>query len=124
MVLKALFIDSQLWPIQGIDERANAELAGILCDYAHERWAAHREVTPELWRCVGPYAQGTMLEDLQYVLEDNNELQQKAALLALLACPTTDHKELATRHPNWCKEIESGVLNWDFIGQQYALTEQ
>lgn len=124
MVLKALFIDSQLWPIQGIDERSNAELASILCDYAHERWAAHREVTPELWRCVGPYARGSMLADLETVLEDDNELQQKAALLALLSCPNVDHKTLKSNHPKWCKEIDDGVLNWDFVGQQFGLTEQ
>lgn len=40
MVLKALFVGSTLAPIQGLDRRANAELAIILVDYAHERWAA------------------------------------------------------------------------------------
>ena len=124
MVLKALFIDSQLWPIQGIDERSNPELASILCDYAHERWAAHREVTPELWRCVGPYAEGSMLDDLQYVLQDSNELQQKAALLALLSCPNANHDTLKATYPTWCNEIETGSLNWDSIGRQFGLTKQ
>ena len=124
MVLKALFIDSQLWPILGIDERSNPELARILCDYAHERWAAHREVTPELWRCVGPYAEGSMLDDLQYVLQDSNELQQQAALLALLSCPNANHNTLQAAYPMWCKDIESGALNWDSIGRRFGLTKQ
>ena len=55
MVLKALFIGARLNPIYGIDKRANLELANILQDYAHERWAAGREVSPELWRCIGPF---------------------------------------------------------------------
>jgi len=55
MVLKALFVDSQLAPIIGLDVRANEELARILVDYAHERWAAGRVVTPELWRPVRPF---------------------------------------------------------------------
>ena len=42
MVLKALFVDSTLHPMQGLEERANPELAKMLCDYAHERWAAGR----------------------------------------------------------------------------------
>ena len=56
MVLKALFIGSTLAPIQGLDRRANPTLARMLCDYARERRAADRPVSPELWRCVGPFA--------------------------------------------------------------------
>lgn len=56
MILKALFVDSDLGPITGLDERANPELARILVDYANERWAAGRPVTPELWRPVRPFA--------------------------------------------------------------------
>ena len=46
MVLKALFNGAALAPIQGLDERANPELAAMLRDYAHERWAADRAVSP------------------------------------------------------------------------------
>ena len=56
MVLKALFVGSELGPIAGLDDRANPELARILIDYARERWAAGRPVTPELWRPVMPFA--------------------------------------------------------------------
>lgn len=55
MVLKALFIGSRLAPIVGLDERANPELARTLLDYAHERRAAGRTVSSELWRCVDPF---------------------------------------------------------------------
>lgn len=56
MVLKALFVGSELAPIIGLDERANPELARILLDYAEERIAAGRPVTEELWRRVRPFA--------------------------------------------------------------------
>ena len=56
MVLKALFVGSELGPITGLDERGNPELARILIDYARERWAAGRPVTRELWRPVLPFA--------------------------------------------------------------------
>ena len=70
MILKALFVDSTLHPIVGLDDRANPELARILRDYAHERWAASRPVTPELWRCVGPIADDDdALADLKRALE-------------------------------------------------------
>ncbi|MEL7210408.1 MAG: EboA domain-containing protein, partial [Actinomycetota bacterium] len=53
MVLKAIFVDSPLDPIQALDARANGRLTVMLCRYAGERWAASRVITPELWRCVG-----------------------------------------------------------------------
>ena len=56
MILKALFVGSELAPILGLDARANPELARILLDYAAERGAAGREITPELWRPVVPFA--------------------------------------------------------------------
>ena len=56
MVVKALFIGSTLYPIQGLERRWNPDLTRMLCDYAHERWAAGRSVSYELWRGVGPHA--------------------------------------------------------------------
>jgi hypothetical protein len=85
MVLKALFIGAELAPIQGLDERANPELARILCDFAHERWAAGRPVPAELWRCVGPFAEGEAVEDLSRVLKSENAEERRAAAAALAA---------------------------------------
>jgi len=81
MVLKALFIDSTLAPIQGLDERANDELAGMLCHYAHERWAAARPVSPELWRCVGPFARAERFDDLLQALETSETTATTDAVL-------------------------------------------
>jgi hypothetical protein len=85
MVLKALFIGAALEPIQGLDERANPELARILRDFAHERWAAGRPVPAELWRCVGPFAEGPALDDLSRVLKSDNAEERRAAAAALAA---------------------------------------
>ncbi|MFZ6874728.1 EboA domain-containing protein [Undibacterium sp. Di27W] len=54
MLVKCFFLDSPLWPVQGLEQRNNPALANILIDLAHERWAAGRAVSPELWRCVTP----------------------------------------------------------------------
>jgi hypothetical protein len=97
MVLKALFVGSALSPIQGLAERANAELAEVLLDYAHERWAAGRPVSPELWLCVGPFAQGRALEDLERVLATGSPEEREAAAEALQASPAEAAKAILAR---------------------------
>jgi hypothetical protein len=117
MVLKALFVGSTLHPIQGLDERANPPLARMLCDYAHERWAAGRPVSPELWRCVGPHADAEALGDLQRVLATGNATERKAAALALAACPDPRASALLGQAPDLAGAVARGTLTWDNLGQ-------
>jgi hypothetical protein len=94
LVLKSLFIGVPLDPIVGLDKRANAKLASILVDFAKERWAAKRPVSPELWRCVGPFADDAGLAALEKVLTTGSELERSAATLALGSCPLEQAKQL------------------------------
>jgi len=87
LVLKCLFVGVPLDPVVGLDARANSKLARMLVDFAHERWAAKRPVSPELWRCVGPFADETVLDDLHRVLSTGSAVERQAAALALRSCP-------------------------------------
>ncbi len=119
MVLKALFIGSRLHPIQGLDQRANAELAAMLRNYAHERWAAGRPVTPELWRCVGPFADQGALADLERALGGADApLERRGAALALAACPLPEAKTLVAKAPDLAAMIEQGRLSWDSLAKE------
>ncbi|MEM7025155.1 MAG: EboA domain-containing protein [Pseudomonadota bacterium] len=118
MVLKALFVGSTLHPIQGLDERANPPLARMLSDYAHERWAAGRPVSPELWRCVGPYADDESLADLQRVLATGDTTERQAAALALSAGTTAKARELIAAAPDLAASIDAGTLSWQSLSQQ------
>ena len=112
MVLKALFIGSPLAPIQGLDARANPELARIMCDFAHERWAAGRPVPFEIWRCVGPFAEGQALDDLARVLGGSESVERRAAALALSASPDRRAAQLLQAAPGLAGEIAGRRLTW------------
>ena len=113
MVLKALFVGSSLHEVVGLDERANPTLSTMLVDYAHERWAAARTVSPELWRCVGPFADEAALEDLQRVLETGTLSERQAAALALSVSPSERAHEILTAHHELANAIESKRLSWE-----------
>ncbi len=115
MVLKALFIECRLAPIQGLDERANEELAGILLDFAHERWAAGRGVPFEIWRCVGPFARGEALHDLARVLAEGSPVERSAAALALSASPDPEAAGVLRQAPSLAGEIANGRLAWSAL---------
>ena len=114
MVLKALFVGARLAPIVGLDARANRGLAVILHDYAHERWAAGRPVTPELWRPCGPFASGdAAIADLKRALT-GNEAERCAAALALNASPSEQAKDAIPT--DLSARIADGTLTWDTLG--------
>lgn len=119
MLLKALFVESKLSPILGLDERANPELARIMREYAHERWAADRQVSPELWRCVGPFAvEDDAISDLNRALKTGG-LDTKAALLALSSSPAAKAKTLFGSHPQ-SELVLDGKISWNTIAKELA----
>jgi hypothetical protein len=83
MVLKTFTMQSPLWPVQGIDKRANPMLADSLLDLAQAEWAAGRPTSPELWRCVGPHANQRGLAMLLRVIETGTEPERIGACLSL-----------------------------------------
>ncbi len=92
MVVKAFFMGSTLWPIQGLDERANPRLARMLVGLAQERWAAQRPVSGELWRCVVPHADSECIAALTHGWSAGNDKERLAIAFALrrLPLPTAD----------------------------------
>lgn len=115
MVLKALFVDSRLSEIQGLDTRANAKLAQMLSDYAHERWAAGRTVNPQLWRPIGFFAEGDLVADLERVLSQGEPVEQQAAALACASAPTSEAQALLDRVPVMKQQVAAGQLTWSDV---------
>ena len=115
MVLKALFVGSALDPIVGLDRRANAALARMLGDYAHERWAARRPVNPELWRCIGPFATGRLLTDLARVLDEGSAPERAAAVLALRTAADPEAARLLDRHGALRDAVARHGIDWTTV---------
>jgi hypothetical protein len=82
LVMKAIFTEKPIEQIISLDERANQNLANILSDYAHERWAAHRAVHPLLWRCVGTFVNERIFPDIKRIAYSEHETEREAAVLA------------------------------------------
>lgn len=117
LVLKCLFIGVPLDPIVGLDQRANAKLAQMLTDFAHERQAAKRPVSPELWRCVGPFASDGMLNELQQVLTTGSEVERQAAALALQASRRLEAQALLA-----ASNVKQECVSWADISVRMSST--
>lgn len=119
MVVKALFIGSTLHPIEGMERRWNADLTRMLCDYAHERWAAGRKVSYELWRGVGRYADGAAIDDLARVLDSGAPVERQAAALALGESPHRDAAGILGRDPALAAAVRGGQISWDALAAKH-----
>jgi hypothetical protein len=115
MVLKALFVGTRLDLIAGLDGRANPALAAMLCDYAHERWAASRAVSPELWRCVGPFAAGPVVQDFRRLFERGSAIERQAAALALVRAGDAEAQRLLDAQGDLAAAARAGQLRWDIL---------
>lgn len=118
IVLKALFVGSPLYRIQGVDERANETLAKILVEYAHERWSAGRAVSPELWRPVGPFITELYEDEIKKVLNHPRIFQKQAAVLALKSSDYPGKEMLLEEYGS----LIDGGVSWDDIGREFEKT--
>jgi hypothetical protein len=119
LVLKSIFMQRPLYRIQKLDERRNPALAEIASDFAHERWAAGRNVMPELWRLVAPFINEKFVADLKKILASKEQLEVEAGLLALFGCNSEVAKQLLQGHNEEVMAIEYGEITWEKIGRDF-----
>jgi len=115
MVVKALFIGSRLAPIQGLDARRNADLARMLIDYADERQVAGRFISPELWRCVAPFAGSLEVTRLGRILAEGSDIEARASALALADCPLPEARAALATRPDLEAGIGRAAIRWDTL---------
>ena len=112
LYLKAAFMQRPLNKIEKIDERANAPLARIISDYAHERWAASRTVDPYIWRPVGRFINSELEGDMKRLLESTDRKEQIAAALSIRDADSPSAEKLLTPYPELSEALENNRLSW------------
>ncbi|MCF2444486.1 EboA domain-containing protein [Dyadobacter sp. CY345] len=112
LVLKTIFNDKPVHFITGLEERENENLALILSDFAHERWAAGRSVAPNVWRLVSKFMNEPLLSDMKYLFASGQPENQEAAALACADSEYAPAKALLSTYPEFEKSINEGVLTW------------
>jgi hypothetical protein len=112
MIVKALFIGSALWPVQGLDERANPRLARMLVGLAQERWAAGRPVSRELWRCVVPHADSEGVAAIAHGWDAGNYRERLAIALALRQAPHIHADFPMDEIANLQARLDSEKIDW------------
>jgi hypothetical protein len=115
LVLKAFFMERPVNEIIGLDERTNHELADILVDYAHERWAAGRPVDPLLWRPVAPFIDEKIFPDIQKLFQSNEDKETKAAVLACSQSNYEPAKKMVNDYEGLTSQIKKRQLTWESL---------
>jgi hypothetical protein len=117
MYLKAAFMQRDLSLIMDVDRRANNDLARIISDYAHERWAASRSIDPMFWRPVTHFLEGILLEDMARLLASDDLLERRAGALCCHYAGTSAAKALLQGHEALVQAIADKKLTWNTLKQ-------
>ena len=117
MYLKAAFMQRNLGKIQSVKERGNKDLSRIISDYAHERWAASRDVDPQFWQPVGPFLDGVLIEDVKRLLNSDHKAEQRAGALLVSESGKTELRDLLSAHPQLQKMVENKEIHWNNLNQ-------
>tara|TARA_R110002020_G_scaffold466202_1_gene688570 strand:+ start:143983 stop:144837 length:855 start_codon:yes stop_codon:yes gene_type:complete len=112
MYLKAAFMQRDLDQIMDVDKRANGDLARIISDYAHERWAASRTVDPYFWRPVSPFLQGPLLQDMKRLLESADPLENRVGAICCSLSKKEGAQKLLSQYPDLEREITENKISW------------
>jgi hypothetical protein len=124
MVLKAIFNGLPLIRIYDFEKRRNPDLARMISDFAHERWAAGRTLSPEVWRAVAPFLNDTNVRDIQLLFGQSSQPQHEAAALACAESDLPAAKTLLAAHPALHNRITNGELNWETVAEQLSVNSE
>jgi len=119
MVLKAIFMERPIYQIKDIDLRRNEKLAHILFDYARERWAASRLVTPELWRMIRGYLTKDQFLEMKKQMGESIKPHQESMLKLIQESKLYNTQQWINVH-----SVQLENISWDKIGSDFFYKNQ
>ncbi|WP_291968107.1 EboA domain-containing protein [Maribacter sp.] len=117
MYLKAAFMERDLSRIESVDERANEDLARIISDYAHEKWAAGRKINPLFWRPVSKFLNEQLFGDMKTLLNSDDVVENLAGALCCYYSENEKALALLNGKPELKHKIADGHTTWNTIKQ-------
>jgi hypothetical protein len=115
LIMKSIFNNKSIHRIIGLENRSNENLANILSDFAHERWAAGRSVPAQVWRLVVNFVTDTILKDIEVLFQSESENNNIAAVLVCQESINPNAKDLLTKYYTKNSTILIGKLNWKYL---------
>lgn len=115
MYLKTAFMQGDLNAISDIDERANKDLTRIISDYAHERWAASRDIDPYFWRPVSKFLDDELLKDMRRLLQSENSYENRAGGLCLYYSENETASALLEKESELLAKIKNKTISWNSL---------
>jgi len=113
MYLKAAFMQRNLRDIVDVEKRANGDLARIISDYAHERWAASRDIDPMFWRPVAGFLEGHLLQDMDNLFKSKDKIENLAAALCCYYSHEPEATKLLDKYPDLIQKIANKAVTWE-----------
>ncbi|MEE2755359.1 MAG: EboA domain-containing protein [Myxococcota bacterium] len=123
LCLKALFVGSNLYLVQGLDSRLNAALSRMMTDYAFERWAASRAIYPELWRSVASHPDERCISALNRALASEDRITATAAALACSTSQDTAAQHCLAASPSRVQALLDDKPNWEDLAHQFLASQ-
>ncbi|XDD45530.1 EboA domain-containing protein [Leptospira sp. WS39.C2] len=112
LVLKTIFNGKPIELIYGLLQRRNSNLSNSILDFVKERWAAGRDVPPNVWQLVAPFVSETDLPIIERLFLSHKEEDKIAATLLCIESKLPFAIQLLIKYPNYKEECENGIWNW------------
>lgn len=112
LVLKTIFNDKSIWNILGLEDRRNQSLAVTISDFAHERWAAGRTLSAEVWFLTVPFPSTRYWQDTYQLLNSETSADRNAGYLLWKAHADSAPENFTETFQSLFDDFKTQTIEW------------